>query len=371
MQFITTGLDAELLTDAIKHLPNLETIGMRDFHSRSRNRDNSAWASYGCPTFSKEAGPLVVPTIGIISRQDRGSEYTSHVFLTILRAIGNAALCGASPNVTRIEVLLHTCEFPDYSFKIPDRFDAAISLALSKLKAILLDGLVGEIDSSYLVVKGDDGNGIPGWGYFLSRFLARASSLEHLRLNFQKYDQSATEKVLSWLAGAKVNFIESSTSANASGDLPAHFPPAPKFPKLQNIDIGMATVTERVLLALYKNYISTLRGISLHKVTLEGKSDGTINLWAQLCNKLAKAGLDIRMLWLSFIWQKSRDPERRGQVTFKGSKNSDAKGWRGTTFSQSIKDITGEMQSSWEDVDSDDIDDDDDDDEEEYSDDEF
>jgi hypothetical protein len=88
--FISTGLDVEMLSDALKHLPNLETIGMRDFNSRNRRRDNGVWNSYGCPTFEKETGrQLTLP--GRFHSSTRGLEYTSHVFRTILRAVGDGA----------------------------------------------------------------------------------------------------------------------------------------------------------------------------------------------------------------------------------------------------------------------------------------
>jgi hypothetical protein len=86
-EFVTTGLDAEMLSTAIKHLPNLETIGMRDIYSRQRHRDNTNWHSYGCPTFRAKTGL----DVSVVGPQCRGQEYISHVFLTILRAIGNAA----------------------------------------------------------------------------------------------------------------------------------------------------------------------------------------------------------------------------------------------------------------------------------------
>jgi hypothetical protein len=38
-------------------------------------------------------------------------------------------------------------------------------------------------------------------GYFLSRFLIKAPALEHLRLNFQTWEMTSTEKLLLWLAG--------------------------------------------------------------------------------------------------------------------------------------------------------------------------
>ncbi|KAI1153228.1 hypothetical protein F4825DRAFT_449724 [Nemania diffusa] len=377
-EFVTTGLDAEMLSDALKHLPNLETIGMRDFRSESRHRDDTTWNSYGCPTFVAAIGTghcLQIP----IGKQDHGPEYVSHVFLTILRAIGNAALSGGNPELTRIEVLLRYCQFPDHSFKIPTRFDSAVSMALSKLKTLLLEGLTQEGTHLFAV---DDGNGkeIGGSGYFLSRFLPKASGLEHLRLNFRLYQRAATERVLLWLAGkrddpADVAENPSGLLTFVDGSLPPHFPPAPKFPNLQHLEIGMATVTESVLLALYQNYASTLRGISLHKVTLEGKASSNINLWTRLCSKMARANLEINRLRLSYMRQKSLDHYAlgTGQVTFQGSKNEFVRSWAGSAFSQAIKDINGEMKLSWDsdnsNEDDDDLMDDEDDDEDEDEDD--
>jgi hypothetical protein len=96
LEFISTGSDVDMLSDAIKHLPNLETIGMRDFNSKSRHRDNTDWKSYGCPTFKYETGAtLQLPIFSYRPAFDGSTDrepqyYTTHVFLTILRAIGNA-----------------------------------------------------------------------------------------------------------------------------------------------------------------------------------------------------------------------------------------------------------------------------------------
>lgn len=91
-EFITTGTDAEMLTDAVKHLPNLETVGMRDFNSKTRSRDNTEWHSYGVPTLNARSGhPLHVPRSAHgVEYMRRHSRYTSHVFLTILRALARA-----------------------------------------------------------------------------------------------------------------------------------------------------------------------------------------------------------------------------------------------------------------------------------------
>ncbi|KAJ2994150.1 hypothetical protein NUW58_g1633 [Xylaria curta] len=367
-EFITTGRDVEMLTDAIKHLPNLETIGMRDFNSRNRSRDDTAWNSYGCPTLARKTSYLLVlPNTSLhLFPSGRGPEYISHVFLTILRAIGNTAVHGCGPTVTRIEVLLHNCRFLDTSFKIPDRFETGISLALSKLKALLLDGLCEDRPFFFVNDVASGSKPIVGAGYFLSRFLEKASALEHLRLNFQFYTQHPTERILLWLANARdpkdaqTSTIDSPTAANcvkASESLPAHFPPAPKFPNLRALDIGMATVTQAVLIALYTNYKSTLRDIQLHKMTLATPVNTKSNLWDRFCNKMRDVDLELTTFRLAYLRQTSNiRSTRKGQVTFNDPRSKQTKIWRGTAFSQAIKDITGEMESHWDESENDESD---------------
>lgn len=119
----------------------------------------------------------------------------------------------------------------------------------------------------------------------------------------------------------------------------------------------MATVTERILLDLYRNYKSTLQGISLHKIILEGTNEAKINYWARLCNAIAKANLELKTFRLSYIKQKILGPPVRNcDVTFRGSRNKFVKDWRGTAFSQAIKDIIEDMESLWDDSDSEDDD---------------
>ncbi|KAI0402064.1 hypothetical protein F4802DRAFT_577711 [Xylaria palmicola] len=376
-EFISTGLDVEMLSDAIRHLPNLETVGMRDFYSNSRNHDNTAWNSYGCPTFCESIRRAFGPhdSSSIMSTRDHDTEYTSHVFLTILRAIGNAAVSGYGTKLTRIEVLLHICHFRDLSFKIPNRYTPEVSLALSKITHLLLDGLSEEYPHFLVSDDDDKGRSVIAAGYFLSRFLAKTPALTHLRLNFRLYRPASVERFLLWLASARVDSVD--TIANSvdpfeltttPGSLPAHFPPGPEFPNLSNLDIGMATVPEHVLLALLTKYKSTLQGVSLHKIKLFYGEYTKINLWARLCNRMTEVDLELKKLSLSYLRQISAGI-RLGHVTFKGSGNRDMKTWRGTAFSQGMKDLTDEMESHWQDSGNDDDDDDDDDDEDDDNDD--
>ncbi|KAI1422418.1 hypothetical protein F5Y12DRAFT_786795 [Xylaria sp. FL1777] len=354
-EFVSTGLDVDMLSDALRHLPNLETIGMRDFHSTSRHRDGIAWNSYGCPTFIAETRSQLV----LFATRDRGSGYTSHVFLVILRAIGNSAVSGRNPKLTRMEVLLHTCGLPDQSFKIPDRFDARISTALSKLTTIFLDHLTEEHPWFWVRSACNNTEPVMGIGYFLSRFLVKATSLEHLRLNFQSYQPRSIASMLLWLADARQGFtgpmpksedlpIPGSASATVKDldSLPEHFPQAPEFPKLKTIEIGMATVDEWVLHTLYQKYKSTLQGIGLHKTTLTCATNRKkANLLARLCNKMAQSDLQLRAVQFSYIQQTLIGRSlHRGEILFKESRNKSVKVWKGSAFSQSVKDITDEIE---------------------------
>lgn len=110
---------------------------------------------------------------------------------------------GQSSNVTRLEVLLHTSQLSDQTFRIPDRFQAVVSLALSKIQTIFLDGLSESLLDFIVDDVSDTADPVIGFGYFLSRFLAKLSALQHLRLNFQACESPTTERILLWLANAR------------------------------------------------------------------------------------------------------------------------------------------------------------------------
>ncbi|KAI2635113.1 hypothetical protein GGS21DRAFT_516949 [Xylaria nigripes] len=368
-EFIYTGLDLEMLTDAIKHLPNLKTVGIRDFNSKNRHRDDTVWKSYGCPTFVEETkGKLLVPPnllLPVFAR--RGPAYTGYVFLTILRAIGNAAVSDSGPHITGIEVLLHTSNFEDQFFKIPAHLDAGISLALSSLKTILLDGL-GFVEVFPFVALADGENGVNSTDFFLSRFLVKIPALEHLRLNFKFSATRGPERFLGWLAGTGTetetetetetgkgsgrerddgtgNASCSLASAIAARSLPVPYPPTPDFPNLHSLELGMLTVREGALIALVNKYKSTLRTLSFHKATIEFPTNAKINVWARLCNSIAEVDPALEKLQLSYMKILGRGYS--GEVTIRGSKDKNVIVWRGAAFRRAVRDITSAMEVAW------------------------
>lgn len=59
--FLSTAQDIEMLAEAFSNLSNLETVGLRDFYSVSRNRDypqQDRWRSYGVGTFEQAGGVI-------------------------------------------------------------------------------------------------------------------------------------------------------------------------------------------------------------------------------------------------------------------------------------------------------------------------
>ncbi|KAI1435685.1 hypothetical protein GGR50DRAFT_655384 [Xylaria sp. CBS 124048] len=213
-ELITSGSDLEMLTEAIKNLPNLETIGMRDFDSESRHRDRTSWNGYGCPSKLRNIH-FILSIGGDFDREGIPLHYPSHVFLTILRAMGNAAVSGYGTKLTRFEVILHTCLLRDQAFKIPDRLSAGIQLALNKLTTIFLDGLYYTTPNPY-VVSGSHGKASQGYLFFFSRFLVRLPALEHLRINFRHFIRNGSNKFLKWLAKAREESSDATSTSLCS-----------------------------------------------------------------------------------------------------------------------------------------------------------
>ena len=61
--FINTSTDVEMLVESFSKLPNLLTVGMRDFCSNSRRRDSTQWKSV-----SKSYQSYKVPTASVQGR---------------------------------------------------------------------------------------------------------------------------------------------------------------------------------------------------------------------------------------------------------------------------------------------------------------
>ncbi|RYP47503.1 hypothetical protein DL768_006475 [Monosporascus sp. mg162] len=339
----STGRDFELLAEALQNLSGIRTVGVRDYSSPGRSRDGAGalWSSYGATTLYQQTGLRPRNT----SFHDQ-SLYQCHVFQTVLRALGK------SPNVNaeRFEVILRNETLPDQAFYIPQHLEPTLAPVLANLKALYLD-----LDDRLPPSRFARGYGVKCWySVALMKFLSKLPALEHLRLNFQHYASVHASEFLQWLSrrpdgpkdrsGLALPDQRALQVANTPEE-----PPPVEFTRLNQIDLGFATVKPHILVELYKRYQSTLRSISLHKVTLEPADRmQRVNLWAQLFDKISKSGLDLSSISLRSLRQ-TYSYFGPWPVTFKGTPVNGEKNWAGSDLDCALREFRDTVVVNWPD----------------------
>ncbi|RYP68235.1 hypothetical protein DL770_008471 [Monosporascus sp. CRB-9-2] len=340
-QFLkSTGRDFELLAEALQNLSGVRTVGVRDYSAHGRFRDGALarWSSYGAPTFYKQTG--LRPRSTSFHYQ---SLYQCHVFQTILRALGKSP----KVNAERFEVILRNETLPDQAFYIPQHLEPTLTPVLANLKALYLD-----LDDRLPPTRFAIGDGVQCcYSVALMEFLSKLPALEHLRLNFQHYDSVHASELLQWLSkrpnGPKdwSGLALPIQRALQAATTPRPPPPA-EFTRLSQIDLGFTIVKLHVLVELYKRYQSTLRSISLHKVTLEPANRmQKVNLWAQLFDKISKSGLDLSSISLRSLKQ-TYSHFGSWPVTFKGT-TPDWKNWAGSDLECALREFRDAVVVNW------------------------
>ncbi len=342
-QFLTnTGQDFELLREALENLPGLTTIGLRDYSSRTRFRDGltGRYNSYGLPTVFRETA-ILLDSYHLRYRDP----YVLHVFVTILRAIGKTA----RTRPKRFEVILKRTTLVDQVFHIPRYLESTVTPVLANLNALYLDLNDDPCPGPSPRHRGPVPN-MTTYIINIKRFLSKAHSLEHLRLNFQRYNVYNTSDLLQWLS-MPVNSSRGSPGSNSDPDksnlqiASSLMSPCPiKFAALQQLELGFAVVKLHDLIQLYENYKSTLRTISLHKVSLkiENVEQGAVNLWAELFDKLSMSGLSLRSISLTSL-QQFFDVSIKQRVIFKNSTPEWEKKWSGDDPEAAFKDFKDDV----------------------------
>jgi hypothetical protein len=363
MSLLYANQDVEMLAKAFSNLCNLETVGIRDWNSRTRNRDypynvwnskcpctgkipNENWAfrasnvawrkwlihmllGYGVRTFQEETGrSLDLPRrfphgpTGLLDQ----AEYLSRVFLSLLRSLGKA---GSRPK--NFEIILRESSIYDHAFNLPHYVDVLVQPVLGNIRTLLLD-LNAEYKPAYVNV-----NNVPTEcpDYLLRTFLSRLLELEHLRLNF-RFFRGETSNLLSWLSKPVPATTPNTTAATSLLESPQPI----EFTKLRQLDIGMVPVEPRVLLDIIQKHRATLRSISLHKVSLlqtEPTKSTRDNLWAKFFGQLSKLDLKLTSMKMSLLSQKRTNHMRT--VTFKDSRDPRSREWGGTDVQSCLRDF--------------------------------
>lgn len=331
-----TGLWIELLAEAFKSLPNLETIDLRDFSSASRFRDgpDAKWYSYGSTTLFNEAG-IRLPLTQLDYNLDR-------LFVGVVLA---AARSGTSaPNlevITRRLTLTH-------AFHVSAAVKPEVSAYLSKVKKL------------HLVLRSTEPEP-------LEAFLHLAHNVTWLRVNYM--DNSDPAKFLEWLS-TPVNNDTMDAYAKACADKDKDkkvMPVAPMNLPLDSLELGSCRISITSLEGISQKL--PLRALSLWRVHLSPESpanaDPDAKLWRQFIGGLE--GSDIRRLTIGHATESS-DPRVWGRkVTFKGGYDTNqlklpARRYRNEMFRRAAEDTeVAKAPDPVSDFDSDEEDDDDDD----------
>ncbi|CZT05242.1 hypothetical protein WAI453_005512 [Rhynchosporium graminicola] len=332
--FLGTGQDVEMLAQAFSSLPQLETVGLRDFNSRSRYRDapKIVWNSYGYTTYYEQTGirtqiPYGHRNLNDLGASDQGS-FIHRVFQNILRAVGKSTL-----SLKNIEVILRSSFLGDRAFNCPKFLEPTIRPVLSNLRTLFLD-----LDDNPVLMH-VEAKGVvkPCPSYFLMKFLSNVVMLEHLRLNIRP---SQDESILSWLSRSPP---DASNAAAIGGQYKEPLPVTLKY--LRRIDLGMAAVDPALILAIIRKHQASLREISLHRISLLHKADvpadERINLWAKLFENMSKLDLKLDAINMSLNSQQQPGGQHWRRVKFKdmSSGKDHTKRWAGNDTQSGLRDF--------------------------------
>ncbi|KAL2128409.1 hypothetical protein VTI74DRAFT_9211 [Chaetomium olivicolor] len=271
MHLLATGGLRDMLAEAFSHLPNLETVDIRDFHSPSRNRDGrgTPWTSYGSRKLFELTNCQPSP----------GSHRDRDPYVTELFCAATAALASSQARPKSVEVLIRSdfwraWGLHDAAFYIPPRMEAPMAALLENLKSLHLSLHVSRTRP-----------------LLFQKFLSLAPHLTWLRLNFSATELNDARHLFSWLA----------LKDHEAAPSPIDRAPIP-LQHLERLDLGSVDITPELLLALIAKFAPTLTSLYLRRVCMvrtEAQLSKT-NSWLGFLSALPNvAGSSLRVVDLS------------------------------------------------------------------------
>ncbi|KAH8890079.1 hypothetical protein GQ53DRAFT_747589, partial [Thozetella sp. PMI_491] len=285
---LTTGTARDMLAEAFRHLPNLETIDLRDFNSNTRNRDGSRWMSYGATTLQRETGHATKMWQGTAGNR---LAYPSELYAIVVSALAASGL--QPPN---LEVVLRQQQWgiSDNAMAIPKAMEPSLAPVLAGLKKLHLT-LDLKVDRPNPIsnIAGIKINNSP----FTRAFLSHCPNVTWLRLNFRGQDMAGPGHpnldFLDWLGTPVPDALASSATPNDNN----RNPPPVALASLEKLDFGFLSVDVPLILRIVKKFTPTLKALTLYKIILQAStlaasdpdSDKLTNLWERLFKGLSRA----------------------------------------------------------------------------------
>ncbi|KAI6896985.1 hypothetical protein KC318_g10422 [Hortaea werneckii] len=291
---LNTGIACEMLVAAFSKLPNLQTVGLRDYYGgpsgsgRQRDGPNAKWKSYGwscdlsehdyrdqmqlyrpsTTTWSHPAPslPLVLQTLGRANARPQNLE-------TFLRRDDKL-----EPLSFDVFNLLLTPSIPSVLAGIQ-----RLMLSVSVVNTWSPSGGFDSIEKRTTSVP-------------LKRFLAHTPNLQCLRLNFES-DASSADEILEWL-GQRPDSSSLTTSPTA-----VHVP-AIQLNNLVELDLGMVSIHESTLVDIITKF--NLKSLNLWKVSIKESNDSE-SMWPSFFMTLAKELRSNSLQSLMVGWPAARE----------------------------------------------------------------
>lgn len=262
-----------MLSKAFSNLPNLRTVGLRDYNGLGRFRDGqfATWKSWGW-SFGWESMPTYHPDD---RHTQRALETISPepILPLLFYALGHARVL---PENIHVFLRKHP-KLTQQSFNMLDGYlGDKITPVLGDIKELML--AIGNDTMAYhhhrfvKATKSDMAKNLP-----LARLLQRTPKLETLRLNFEQSQPFGSE-FLDWLALP----VPTQTLSTSLMTAPV------SLPRLTALELGMATVPADTLLKVLTKF--DLESCSLWKVKIYAASASEPeDCWQALLQNFAAA----------------------------------------------------------------------------------
>jgi hypothetical protein len=266
---MASGQALHMLSEAFSKLPNLRTVGLRDYNGLGRYRDGkfATWKSWGW-SFGWDALSTYDPDNRNTLRALESISPES-ILPLLFYALGHAKVLPESIHV----FLRKRAKLTQQSFHILDGYlGDKIRPVLGNMRELMLaigsDAVPRDHEPVAKPGKSSTTKNPP-----LARLLQHTPKLETLRLNFD--ERLSASEFLYWL-GSPVHASTSLVVAPVS------------LPQLTSLELGMVTVQTKTLLKLLIKF--NLESFSLWKVKLQAISvDEPEDCWQALLHDLAAA----------------------------------------------------------------------------------
>ncbi|PVH96832.1 hypothetical protein DM02DRAFT_568879 [Periconia macrospinosa] len=230
-----SGRGRDMLAQAFRNLPNLKTLGIRDYDAMGRLRDGTRWRSYGVSTIRRQTGLTLGTYHG-----GSASDYVSEIYSVLLRALSDAR-----KTIPSIEVILRHTSYgmTDSTFYVSPE-DTALQAVLEDLQTLLLTVSLSHRNGSTFPIDYDS-NEAPNMPPLLIKHLSYTKNLKHLRVNFAGHDIRGIKWLMKSLA--------------TTSDI---------LPNLERLEFGKMELDPTLLADLIPRFSTSLKHLTLWDIEL-------------------------------------------------------------------------------------------------------